>query len=64
MAPCAQWGAEATVPKGCVTPCPWLSPQTPALPPNSPALEMRPRMLPVFFGESIEVHPEPTHEIR
>ncbi|VCW69529.1 unnamed protein product, partial [Gulo gulo] len=36
----------------------------PALPPNSPALEMRPRMLPVFFGESIEVHPEPTHEIR
>jgi len=21
-------------------------------------------MLPVFFGESIEVHPEPTHEIR
>ncbi|EFB19400.1 hypothetical protein PANDA_000947, partial [Ailuropoda melanoleuca] len=36
----------------------------PGLPPNSPALEMRPRMLPVFFGESIEVHPEPTHEIR
>ncbi|XP_058137218.1 refilin-A [Dasypus novemcinctus] len=29
-----------------------------------PALEMRPRMLPVFFGESIEVNPEPTHEIR
>uniref|UniRef100_A0A667IAC2 Refilin A n=2 Tax=Felinae TaxID=338152 RepID=A0A667IAC2_LYNCA len=62
--PCAQWGAEATVPKGCVTPCPWLSPQPPALPPSSPALEMRPRMLPVSFGESIEVHPEPTHEIR
>ncbi|XP_019323232.2 refilin-A isoform X1 [Panthera pardus] len=36
----------------------------PALPPSSPALEMRPRMLPVSFGESIEVHPEPTHEIR
>ncbi|KAM9194099.1 refilin-A-like [Dugong dugon] len=28
------------------------------------ALETRPRMLPVFFGESIEVNPEPTHEIR
>ncbi|DAA20664.1 PREDICTED: filamin-interacting protein FAM101A [Bison bison bison] len=25
---------------------------------------MRPRMLPVFFGESIEVNPEPTPEIR
>nr|XP_006209600.1 refilin-A [Vicugna pacos] len=25
---------------------------------------MRPRILPVFFGESIEVNPEPTHEIR
>nr|BAC11049.1 unnamed protein product [Homo sapiens] len=25
---------------------------------------MRPRMLPVFFGESIKVNPEPTHEIR
>ena len=61
--PCAQWGAEATVPKGCVTPCPWLSPQPPALPPSSPALEMRPRM-PVSFGESIAVHPEPTPEIR
>ncbi|XP_032165702.1 refilin-A isoform X1 [Mustela erminea] len=36
----------------------------PALPLNSPALEMRPRMLPVFFGEGIEVHPESTHEIR
>uniref|UniRef100_A0A8C9QAV5 Refilin A n=1 Tax=Spermophilus dauricus TaxID=99837 RepID=A0A8C9QAV5_SPEDA len=24
---------------------------------------MRPRMLPVFFGESIKVDPEPTHEI-
>ncbi|CAD7674510.1 unnamed protein product [Nyctereutes procyonoides] len=35
-----------------------------ALPPNSPAFEMRPRMLPVFFGEGIEVHPEPMHEIR
>lgn len=36
----------------------------PPLPPKPPALEMRPRMLPVFFGESIEVNPEPTHEIR
>ncbi|XP_037365766.1 refilin-A [Talpa occidentalis] len=36
----------------------------PSLPPNSPALEMRPRMLPVFFGERIEVNPAPTHEIR
>ncbi|XP_029777196.1 refilin-A [Suricata suricatta] len=35
-----------------------------ARPPSSPALETRPRMLPVFFGETIEVHPEPTHEIR
>uniref|UniRef100_A0A5F8HAC2 Refilin A n=1 Tax=Monodelphis domestica TaxID=13616 RepID=A0A5F8HAC2_MONDO len=25
---------------------------------------MRPRLLPVFFGESIEVNPEPTQEIR
>uniref|UniRef100_A0A8P0SCB5 Refilin A n=1 Tax=Canis lupus familiaris TaxID=9615 RepID=A0A8P0SCB5_CANLF len=62
--PCAQWRAGATVPKGCITPCLWLSLQPPALPPNSPALEMRPRMLPVFFGEGIEVHPEPMHEIR
>uniref|UniRef100_A0A8D0P8E1 Refilin A n=2 Tax=Sus scrofa TaxID=9823 RepID=A0A8D0P8E1_PIG len=36
----------------------------PALPPSALAREMRPRMLPVFFGESIEVNPEPTHEIR
>ncbi|XP_012927392.1 refilin-A [Heterocephalus glaber] len=28
------------------------------------APQMRPRMLPVVFGESIEVDPEPTHEIR
>ncbi|XP_059977179.1 refilin-A isoform X1 [Lagenorhynchus albirostris] len=34
------------------------------LPPSTPAREMRPRMLPVFFGESIEVNPEPTPEIR
>lgn len=32
--------------------------------PNPPALEMRSRLLPVFFGESIEVDPEPAHEIR
>uniref|UniRef100_A0A8D2ATM4 Refilin-A n=1 Tax=Sciurus vulgaris TaxID=55149 RepID=A0A8D2ATM4_SCIVU len=25
---------------------------------------MRPRMLPVFFGEGIKVDPEPSHEIR
>lgn len=31
---------------------------------NPPALEMRSRLLPVFFGESIEVDPEPAHEIR
>uniref|UniRef100_A0A452F8C0 Refilin A n=1 Tax=Capra hircus TaxID=9925 RepID=A0A452F8C0_CAPHI len=31
---------------------------------TTPAREMRPRMLPVFFGESIEVNPEPTPEIR
>ncbi|ELR49835.1 Protein FAM101A [Bos mutus] len=36
----------------------------PAHPPSTPAREMRPRMLPVFFGESIEVNPEPTPEIR
>ncbi|XP_074177747.1 refilin-A isoform X1 [Rhinolophus sinicus] len=36
----------------------------PPLPPNAPALEMRPRMLPVFFGEGIAVNPEPAHEIR
>ncbi|XP_037672532.1 refilin-A isoform X2 [Choloepus didactylus] len=44
--------------------CKWLhSKQPPALR-NPPVPEMRPRMLPVFFGESIEVNPEPTHEIR
>ncbi|XP_059532252.1 refilin-A [Myotis daubentonii] len=36
----------------------------PPLPPNPPALEMRPRLLPVFFGEGIEMNPEPAHEIR
>ncbi|XP_064128161.1 refilin-A [Loxodonta africana] len=36
----------------------------PSLLRSPPALETRPRMLPVFFGESIEVNPEPTHEIR
>lgn len=41
-----------------------LSPQPPPVPPNPPALEMRPRLLPVFFGEGIEVNPEPAHEIR
>ncbi|XP_066871243.1 refilin-A isoform X2 [Kogia breviceps] len=41
------------------------SPKRPLpLPPSTPAREMRPRMLPVFFGESIEVNPEPTPEIR
>lgn len=52
------------MPKGCVTLCLCLYRQPPPLPPKPPALEMRPRMLPVFFGESIEVNPEPTHEIR
>lgn len=47
-----------------VTPRPGLSPQPPPLPTNAPALEMRPRMLPVFFGEGIAVNPEPAHEIR
>uniref|UniRef100_A0A8C5KEA6 Refilin A n=1 Tax=Jaculus jaculus TaxID=51337 RepID=A0A8C5KEA6_JACJA len=28
------------------------------------ASEMRPRLLPVFFGETIKVDPEPAHEIR
>lgn len=32
--------------------------------PNPRALEMRSRLLPVFFGESIKVDPEPAHEIR
>ncbi|XP_006894751.1 PREDICTED: uncharacterized protein LOC102861376 [Elephantulus edwardii] len=32
--------------------------------PLVPVLEPRPRMLPVFFGERIEVNPEPTREIR
>lgn len=31
---------------------------------SPPAPEMRPRLLPVFFGESIKVDPEPAHEIR
>nr|XP_027777124.1 refilin-A isoform X3 [Marmota flaviventris] len=38
-------------------------PRSPCLFTNPPAPEMRPRMLPVFFGESIKVDPEPTHEI-
>ncbi|KAF6278374.1 refilin A [Rhinolophus ferrumequinum] len=38
--------------------------QPPPLPANAPALDMRPRMLPVFFGEGIAVNPEPAHEIR
>ncbi|XP_053446070.1 refilin-A [Nycticebus coucang] len=36
----------------------------PSLLHNPPAPEMRARMLPVFFGESIKVDPEPSHEIR
>lgn len=47
----------------CVT-APVTLPQPPPRPPNPPALEMRPRLLPVFFGEGIEVNPEPAHEIR
>ncbi|XP_055462231.1 refilin-A [Psammomys obesus] len=39
-------------------------PAAAALFPNPAALEMRTRLLPVFFGESIEVEPEPAHEIR
>uniref|UniRef100_A0A8C6EFL3 Refilin A n=1 Tax=Microcebus murinus TaxID=30608 RepID=A0A8C6EFL3_MICMU len=35
-----------------------------APPPLLPAPEMRARLLPVFFGESIKVDPEPSHEIR
>ncbi|MBN3276293.1 RFLA protein, partial [Polyodon spathula] len=31
---------------------------------NSPGTEMKPRMYPVFFGESIEVKSEPAKEIR
>uniref|UniRef100_A0A8C6QHU3 Refilin A n=1 Tax=Nannospalax galili TaxID=1026970 RepID=A0A8C6QHU3_NANGA len=38
--------------------------EDPSLFQNPPALEMRPRLLPVFFGESIKVDPEPVHEIR
>ncbi|XP_011379394.2 refilin-A [Pteropus vampyrus] len=36
----------------------------PPLRPSTPALEMRPRLLPVFFGEGVEVNREPTPEIR
>uniref|UniRef100_A0A8C8YY42 Refilin A n=1 Tax=Prolemur simus TaxID=1328070 RepID=A0A8C8YY42_PROSS len=36
----------------------------PSLLPTPPAPEMRARMLPVCFGESIKVDPEPSHEIR
>ncbi|XP_023576374.1 refilin-A [Octodon degus] len=39
--------------------------RTPHLPCRNASLpEMRPRMLPVVFGETIEVDPEPPHEIR
>ncbi|KAI5945032.1 refilin-A isoform X2 [Manis javanica] len=51
-------GASSEPPGPCEARAP------PPLPLNPPALEMKPRMLPVFFGESIEVNPEPTHEIR
>lgn len=72
--PGLEWCGATLVPSGelrlqCqraahVTLCSWLSPQPLPLPPSTPAREMRPRMLPVFFGESIEVNPEPTPEIR
>ncbi|XP_021502918.1 refilin-A [Meriones unguiculatus] len=45
-------------------PGPNEAPAAAALFPNPAALEMRTRLLPVFFGESIEVEPEPAHEIR
>lgn len=38
--------------------------QMPYLLLNPSVLEIRPRMYPVFFGESIEVNPEPVQEIR
>ena len=38
--------------------------QMPYLLLNQSMPEMRPRMYPVFFGESIEVSPEPVQEIR
>lgn len=38
--------------------------QMPYLLLNPTMPEMRPRMYPVFFGESIEVSPEPVQEIR
>ncbi|MGH0142857.1 UNVERIFIED_CONTAM: hypothetical protein FKN15_014392 [Acipenser sinensis] len=38
--------------------------QLPYLLLNSPGTEMKPRMYPVFFGESIEVKSEPAKEIR
>ncbi|XP_063171735.1 refilin-A [Candoia aspera] len=31
---------------------------------NASAFEIRPRMCPIFFGESIEVNPDPVQEIR
>ncbi|MGH0114677.1 UNVERIFIED_CONTAM: hypothetical protein FKN15_033994 [Acipenser sinensis] len=37
--------------------------QLPYLLLNSPGTEMKPRMYPVFFGESIEVKSEPAKEI-
>lgn len=40
------------------------SPQMPFLLLNPSMPEIRPRMYPVFFGESIEVNPEPVQEIR
>ncbi|KAG8146379.1 hypothetical protein E2320_012729 [Naja naja] len=42
-------------PEGKQIPCVFL---------NSYASETRPRLYPVFFGESIEVNPEPAQEIR
>lgn len=38
--------------------------QMPYLLLNPSMPEIRPRMYPVFFGESIEVNPEPVQEIR
>lgn len=62
--PPAPTGSGGPGAKGPGNPGPFLSPQPPPLAPNTPAREMRPRMLPVFFGEGIAVNPEPTHEIR
>ncbi|XP_051686789.1 refilin-A [Oryctolagus cuniculus] len=47
-----------------LAPAPAEPPGAAQAPAVAPAPERRPRMLPVFFGETIKVNPEPSQEVR